>query len=158
MQTFLPFPSAQESAYCLDNKRLGKQRVEAYQVIQALEGKYKGWTRHPAVLMWEGHIPALAQYGWTMCQEWRRRGFEDALADKFLEYIKPLHRIPWWFGYQPFHLSHRSNLLRKDPVYYGQYFRHYMPPTDLPYLWPRDGGFFTVGATKEVFVGSEPEW
>jgi hypothetical protein len=31
VNTFLPFPSFEASARCLDNKRLGKQRVEAYQ-------------------------------------------------------------------------------------------------------------------------------
>jgi hypothetical protein len=31
VNTFLPFPSFEASVRCLDNKRLGKQRVEAYQ-------------------------------------------------------------------------------------------------------------------------------
>jgi hypothetical protein len=30
--------------------------------------------------------------------------------------------------------SHRSNLLRKDPVFYGQY--GWNVPPDLPYFWP----------------------
>ena len=158
MQTFLPYPSYYETAYCLDNKRLGKQRVEAYQIINALTGQSKGWTSHPATKMWEGYIPALANYGMVICQEWKRRGFQDSLYDKFIPHIKVAYAMPWWFGYQPFHLSHRSNLLRKDPVYYGQYFANYLPPADLPYIWPQKDGFFTVGATKEMFVSAEPEW
>ena len=31
VNTFLPFASIEASVRCLDNKRLGKQRVEAYQ-------------------------------------------------------------------------------------------------------------------------------
>ena len=31
VNTFMPFASIEASVRCLDNKRLGKQRVEAYQ-------------------------------------------------------------------------------------------------------------------------------
>lgn len=36
MQTFLPYPNIIQSAQCLDNKRLGKQRVEALQILKAI--------------------------------------------------------------------------------------------------------------------------
>jgi hypothetical protein len=39
MQTFLPYPDFRESLQVLDNKRLGKQRVEAYQIISAITGR-----------------------------------------------------------------------------------------------------------------------
>ena len=35
MQTFLPYPDFARSARCLDNRRLGKQRVESYQILRA---------------------------------------------------------------------------------------------------------------------------
>jgi lipopolysaccharide biosynthesis regulator YciM len=35
----MPYPSFVESAKCLDNKRLGKQRVEVLQILQALKSK-----------------------------------------------------------------------------------------------------------------------
>ena len=35
MQTFLPLPSMGDSVRCLDDKRLGKQRVEAFQILKA---------------------------------------------------------------------------------------------------------------------------
>ena len=50
MQTFLPYESFRKSAEVLDWRRLGKQRVEGMQIINAIEGKprkdgkpYKGW-------------------------------------------------------------------------------------------------------------------
>lgn len=43
MQTFLPFPSFEETASALDYKRLGKQRVETWQLIRALNGESLGW-------------------------------------------------------------------------------------------------------------------
>ena len=42
MNTFLPYSDFIRSAKCLDYKRLGKQRVEAWQIYQTLkQGKYK---------------------------------------------------------------------------------------------------------------------
>jgi hypothetical protein len=42
MQTFLPYPDFRESARVLDNKRLGKQRVECLQILQTLaKGPYQ---------------------------------------------------------------------------------------------------------------------
>lgn len=42
MNTFLPYPSFKDSAKCLDNKRLGKQRVECLQILRTLEiGPYQ---------------------------------------------------------------------------------------------------------------------
>ena len=37
MMTFLPFPEFDKSAQCLDNKRLGCQRIEAWQIYQTLK-------------------------------------------------------------------------------------------------------------------------
>lgn len=38
MQTFLPYPDFEDSAHALDQLRLGKQRVENLQIMQALLG------------------------------------------------------------------------------------------------------------------------
>lgn len=43
-------------------------------------------------------------------------------------------KVPPWLGDERVHASHRSNLLRKDPVWYGQ-FDWTDNPTD-PYVWP----------------------
>ena len=61
MQTFLPYPDIEKSLECLDRLRLGKQRVEAYQILNILlnRTKTKEWRNHPAVKMWEGHTNAL---------------------------------------------------------------------------------------------------
>jgi hypothetical protein len=37
MQTFLPYPNFKKSLQILDYRRLGKQRVEAYQIIRILK-------------------------------------------------------------------------------------------------------------------------
>ena len=67
----------ERSAKALDNKRLGKQRVEALQILRANLGLTKGWRNHPAAVMWRGHEGYLYLYTNAMCMEWRQRGFVD---------------------------------------------------------------------------------
>jgi hypothetical protein len=139
MQTFLPYEVFQRSAEVLDRQRLGKQRIDAKQLLRILsgEGTGKGWRNHPAVLMWRGHELMLARYGMAICLEWRKRGYKDQQLEVFHHYAWRLRREekkPWWLGKGAFHLSHQSNLLRKDPEYYSQFGWAVSP--DLPYVWP----------------------
>ena len=136
MQTFLPYDNFVRTARVLDDKRLGKQRVEAKQIHNALTGVTGGWRNHPATRMWEGYEGALAMYGYVICLEWRARGFNDTLLPWFGERWPPNHRthMPPWMGLQVFHKAHRSNLVRKDPEYYRQFWPSI--EDDLPYFWP----------------------
>ena len=155
MQTFLPLPLFSAAADCLDNKRLGKQRVECKQILLCLGvpvGEHKpgksSWFRHPAVRMWAGHEVALAVYSAIVCRAWRQRGFKDTLYLQFLrcgrQLVKDSYPIayPAWVGDDRFHASHRSNLLRKDYGYYSQFGWH--EPDDLPYYWPVDAAVAAV--------------
>ena len=129
MQTFLPYPDFQKSLQALDYRRLGKQRVEAYQIIRAI--KYGGgWQNHPVVTMWRGHINALKLYHNLCIDEWVRRGYRNNMQKIA---IRGKIAYPKWFGRNCFHAAHRSNLLRKDPVYYGKL--GWRESSDLPYLW-----------------------
>lgn len=140
MQTFLPYPSYAESARVLDYRRLGKQRVETKQILLAMNKTTGGWRNHPATKMWRGHEVELALYGAVMCREWVGRGYNDSLHDFFLQTHYELKSDgrpdtpPPWLGDESIHASHRSNLLRKDPAFYGQYGWGESP--DLPYVWP----------------------
>ena len=131
MQTFLPYPSFIESAKCLDYRRLGKQRVECKQILTALSGG-TAWKNHPAVLMWKDHIAALQVYANVIIKEWIDRGYKNNMP----YYSPDIFKIecPPWFGIPEFHASHRSNLLRKDPEYYGQF--GWTEPDNLEYYWP----------------------
>lgn len=130
MQTFLPYPSIKASLRCLDHKRLGKQRVEAMQILNALsDGGH--WRNHPAVLMWEGFDQCLRYYLNASIDEWVSRGFNN-----IMERVPITGRIikPWYIGVQEFHDSHRSNLLRKDSIFYSQWGWNVEP--NQFYLWP----------------------
>lgn len=66
MQTFLPYASFVESARVLDAKRLGKQRVETFQLLRASTIPGHGFRNHPAARMWAENLPALVSYGLVM--------------------------------------------------------------------------------------------
>ena len=133
MQTFLPYNNFQKSVECLDYKRLGKQRVEAMQILNILLSNKKtgGWVNHPAVKMWRGYENALALYMNTCIIEWIKRGYNNTM--KIFVVFEGEVKYPGWFGDLNFHASHRSNLLRKDHKYYSKF--GWVEPTDLPYVW-----------------------
>lgn len=134
MQTFLPYPDFAKSASVLDNRRLGKQRVECLQILKALSDPNYGWQNHPAVKMWRGHTGALVCYGRAACHEWIKRGFNDTCLTKIDDLALPFGGMPSFIGNPAFHAAHRSNLLRKDPKWYVQF--GWTEPSDLPYVWP----------------------
>lgn len=133
MQTFLPYPDFVKSVKVLDYKRLGKQRVETFQVLNILLDRTptKGWRNHPVTRMWTGYESALKLYQNYTILEWIDRGYNNNM--KFEEVNPRSVIMPPWFGEEEFHKSHRSNLLRKDYEYYSQYFDE---PSDLEYHWP----------------------
>lgn len=125
------------SARALDNRRLGKQRVETLQILNALTNPSYGWQNHPAVKMWRGHVASLVVYGLAICDEWKKRGFNDTCAEKIAAFMPDDIGLshPRWLGAPDFHASHRSNLLRKEPEHYTQF--HWVDGPDLPYVWPQ---------------------
>jgi hypothetical protein len=144
MQTFLPYPSYRETATVLDYRRLGKQRVECKQIVLAMNKAMGGWTNHPATRMWRGHELELCDYAIAICEEWIARGYNDSLLPFFKARREELRQEceelgvpmdpPVWMGDDSVHASHRANLLRKDPDYYGQFGWEEDP--SLPYVWP----------------------
>ena len=136
MQTFLPYSDFVKSAQCLDYRRLGKQRVEAWQIYLALTKENYGWKNHPIVKMWKGYELALLNYGIYVCEEWKLRGYKDTMYQRFCrEYQnrKDNFLYPSWLGNKKFHSAMRSNLLRKDKEYYSKF--GWKEPDNLPYLW-----------------------
>ena len=135
VNTFIPYADFAKCAKVLDNKRLGKQRVEAKQILNILLNMTTtaGWRNHPVVKMWAGYEKALIQYYNTIVAEWIKRGFRNTM---------PIFKItgkisyPWFIGNKSVHLSHQANLLRKDFKYYSKYFKHVPAEyTKYTYIW-----------------------
>jgi hypothetical protein len=137
MQTFLPYKGYIDSASALDRQRLGKQRVEVLQLLEILDGKDSPWKHSPVVKMWKGYEHNLAHYGCILCSVWLGKGYKDTCFEKINEYRKKFKNtgIPPWLGDEKLHLSHRSNLIRKNPEHYKPIFGNDVPD-NLPYYWP----------------------
>ena len=116
------------------------QRIEAFRILNALAGLSVGWVHHPVTKMWRGSELHLALYGLTVCQEWTNRGYEDNTAiqiESVASLFGPESFVPpKWLGDSEFHLRHQSNLLRKNPNHYKQYFPNV--PDNLEYIYPTD--------------------
>ena len=153
MQTFLPEKSFIESVQVLDWRRLGKQRVEAHQILNVLLGRTqtKGWRNHPITKMWAGYEDALKVYFNICVHEWIRRGFNNTM--KLEEMPETPIDYPHWFGNEQFHSSHRANLLRKDYEYYSQFGRDENP--ESPYVWHDNEGLWyeqLVGSGVRIYL------
>lgn len=131
---FIPYNDPIKIAQVLDYKRLGKQRVEARQILSIIlgEAKWSAWRSHPAVLMWKPYAAALKYYYNIMVMEWIRRGYVNHMeifndADE---------NMPWFMNCEPILISHRATLLRKNHSHYIQYFT--APKLYMKYrvIWP----------------------
>lgn len=156
VNTFVPFADIEACAKALDYRRLGKQRVEAYQLWRALRGLTKGWVNHPATLMWKGHTCFLAMYCNGMIDEWIARGYRNNMQ-KLPHCKNP--SPPWWWGWNPMHMSHQASLARKKPGYYDFEVGDY---ANWGYVWPSKVQFqYRIrdpdpGQVCEILVVSSP--
>jgi hypothetical protein len=128
MQTFLPYSDFGETAKCLDMRRLGKQRVEAYQIIDLLEQEKAGvdisflpWGNHPIVRMWGGYLDLLYNYYNAIVFEWMKRGYKNNMiiftnTKRISECKKPS-----WYGGKEFHDGYKKLLLGKNYEFYKKY-------------------------------------
>ena len=134
MQTFLPYASFTDSMACLDDSRLGNQVYREGMTL--LRG---GWPNHPASKMWRGYEPALVEYLIQGVLELHKRGKDYHDRPWCYELMQQrdinwhIHRPPW-LGDERVHSSHRANLLRKDPVWYGKF--GWTEEPQEGYYWP----------------------
>lgn len=150
MQTFLTRTTVDFSltALTLDNKRLHKNALEAWQIMMSNFGlnpageprERKGWVNHPATKMWAGHAPVLLDYIRAMTDEWVSRRYRSTIYEKakrtvdratelklYMSDDYPVWMIDdFWFG--SITSSHRTSLLFKNYEWYSQF------------NWPEDTG------------------
>jgi hypothetical protein len=158
MQTFLTSTNTLECAQNLDNKRLNKQILEGYQILNVLSGKSKtgGWRNHPAVLMWKGYERGLWTYIESMVQVASLRGIKTENNVKNLNALYEQCWDDWGDNHPDFWqdenkvmriiTTHRANLFNKDPLYYVKYQYAVTSPYNAPccpdrkepckYYWP----------------------
>ena len=155
MQTFLPFPAKRNSLDALDNKRLNKQILECYQILNVLSGNSKSnaWRNHPAVLMWEHSEQELYRYAMTAVVLADMRGIKTDKNKANLEALSRSRKVIYWGDETPrwainpttikrVNATHKANLYRKDPIYYAEFASSVNDPHNKPccercqYYWP----------------------
>lgn len=134
MQTFLPYRDIELSLQCLDKGRLGKQRVEAKQILDLVLGKKtNNWINHPAVRMWIGYEGYLIDYYNKSLEIFADVGGNNI---KLINITNDFEKKePKWLGDERLHISHRCNLLRKNFKHYFEYFGNTYD-VNAPYWWP----------------------
>lgn len=162
--TFVPYADITKSCEVLDTPRLGKQRSEIKIILAALTGvrfkraqgehgivlpEKRGYMNHSATRMWRGHERALAFFGYENCRIWMERLGHDVLDARSTGYdtLRDMDNwmhwldgngadtaMPNWWGREDVHASHRSVLLFKDPVHYGQF--DWSEEPKYEYVWP----------------------
>lgn len=139
MQTFMTTDDYKQVAKELDYRRLGKQRVEGMQTHNQLTKGKGGYPHHPINAMWKGYESSLAEYTNVMINEWISRGYNNTMeliecCSNYQGILECNHTKPEWVYSDSLHLSHKSNLLRKDYEYYSLLYGTNIP-TELPYIW-----------------------
>lgn len=133
MQTFLPYKDFARVAEVLDSKRLNKQILECYQVLNVLSNPSPtaGWRNHPAVVMWRNHEFALYNYVQTMILEASKRGIKTDKNSNNIQRLRLTHGLQWgmgnpkWYGNKKIMkritTTHKANLFKKEPESYPQF-------------------------------------
>lgn len=156
MQVFLPHDTFRQSVAVLDRLRLQNQIYRECKTLIC-----GGWKNHPAAKMWAPYRWQLCAYALTGIREMRKRrmylpshpffcnwdpnklsAYESWLYGKMTEIQREgegegVNQPPHFLGNFMLHASHRSQLLRKDPEWYGQ-FNWREAPGEFEYLWPID--------------------
>lgn len=103
MNIFLPYPNdVKKSVQSLDDVRLQKQAVEAYQLLTtAMKEKngevVKGHSHHPVYTFYKNNVDFLAYYGLECCLEWECRFHKKhSLTESFRNKV-----IIWDLKYDP---------------------------------------------------------
>lgn len=135
MQVFRPYVDWWMSARVLDDKRLGKQRVEAKQVMMVILRKMglirdgrRGWLNHPIVIMYYNggrpYFRDLIGYFNACVEEWRRRGMASSISLSNIEHL--ISSVASAEGHPLTHaheVEYRRVLILKSPEHYLRAFR-----------------------------------
>jgi hypothetical protein len=169
MQSFLvSTDSFEATASVIDNKRLHKQTLEAWQCLLTMcrldpdgnDREPKGWSSHPVVKMWRGHETLLVSYISATYFEWRSRGYKSTLLDKtFRTYDRAVDlgrisselTVPSWMQdieyFERLCSTHRVALLNKNYDWYSQFNWAEdtgIKPDTYEYVWPHQDGFVSA--------------
>lgn len=146
---YIPFPCFMYSADLIDNAT-GQSMIR--EILQVVTDRDDGTIRTSKLTakVWEGHTDALALYGTCLIKTDRARRHNPGLHRaelKQLESMLPMDPdsvgVPWWFGIQAVHISHKAALIKHDPIFYTNRFdplKKIKDWPDIPLVTPHVDG------------------
>lgn len=135
--TFVTCSDPRIVAKHLSDLNLGKQRVEAVQILNILLKPDSGgaWSQHPIAKAWQGHTNGLKYYINCMIDEFEARGKNNNMERQV--YDDKSIVLPWWFGWERLHMNHRAILSIKNPWHYNSTLFEINPEyLSYGYIWP----------------------
>ena len=156
MQTFFTDTNLYISASRLDPKRLNKQILEAWQIIEKLEHRnVTSYMNNPAIVMWRDYTDGLKAYYNAHLWYWNTFYAQEphSLQSKSVEKVV----LPPWWSENDILRSHQAMLYRKDPTYYAQWW--YQNTQYAGYTWPSDlyRNYYKILYTIEDDFWYDPE-
>jgi len=140
MQVFMPYTNITQSVKCLDNKRLGKQRIEIKYMLEMMYGMWPE-RKHPVITMWEDYPNFLHVIYYNTVCEWIDRGCKNTLPVE-LEFMHDDWTVPPWL--EDYTYQYKALLLHKDYEFYSKEFGTDIEPiSKIPYL--------TKAEIKEIY-------
>ena len=147
MQVFICDRMMSKSAQILDNKRLNKQIVEAFQIVEDRLPNFN----HPAYLFWKNYKEELRMYMFYLCMEYKHRfGKEHKCSSVCLN--PTINSFSFILDFELVFLSHKVNLLRKNYEWYSKFFE---VETSLD-MYPE--GYFWIVPYAKSSQKSTKEW
>ena len=147
--------------FILDIKKLEKRGIydqfkhlPLYSSVKKDHYKLIPHINHPAVKMWVGHNNLLKHYFNVFLQhclkvhkintkmEFYNCKYSYGCDGKLnvnigiLDIVLKDNELPWWFGQEQFHRSHRARLIEKDREFYLPKFPEDEKFNDGKYWWP----------------------
>ena len=133
MQVFHPYKSALKSIQCLDNSRMGKQRLECIQILLANNNIDTEWEvpksvpPHKNVVLWKNYSGYLFYYLGILLNEWEDRGMKNFVCRGMYEKLRNIYGLqentkrPRFID-NKFIQTQRLSLLNKKMEHYYKFF------------------------------------
>lgn len=144
MMTWLTRLSFFDTADDLNNSHLALQVRHGYHLVRHVRygqqpedpGFNKLEPTNPVLRMWAGYERALSVYALCMSATLTHRGFvmTDHISIDLSSMEFDDFELPIWWGDTDVLRSHRSNLARRWPKFYGSKWRG--TPESMPYIFP----------------------
>lgn len=127
MNIFLPYPNnINKSIETLDDKRLIKQILEIYQLLQIYEKESRGekinrrgYHNHPIYKHYSQYPNFIYLYGWCACQEYLYRFDKHHRYEEYFAYEVNSSKRAENYNYIPFYMegskNHPDNIRTTDP-------------------------------------------